>query len=68
MAIRSDDPVITPTGRRALVRSINSDGFAHLVYLDNGDLGLVQTRLLRPLRRGQEDPPPVRVDAVGKVR
>lgn len=67
-AIRADDPVITPTGRRAMVRVIDVEGFAQLVYLDNRELGIVHERLLKRLRKGQEDPPPARVDAVGRVR
>lgn len=66
--IRADDPVITPTGRRALVRVVDLEGFAELLYLDNKELGIVHERLLRRLRRGQEDPPPVRIDAAGRVR
>jgi hypothetical protein len=66
--LRSDDLVITPTGRRALVRVVTEEGFVHLLYLDSSELGTVHERLLRRLRPGQEDPPPVRIDADGRVR
>lgn len=67
-AIRADDPVITPTGRRAMVRVVDVEGFAELVYLDNQEPGICHERLLKRLRRGQEDPSPVRVDAAGRAR
>ena len=67
-AIRADDPVITPTGRRAMVRAVDVEGFAELIYLDSRELGVVHERLLKRLRRGQEDPPPARIDPEGRVR
>lgn len=67
-ALRADDPVITPTGRRAVIRAITAEGFCQITYLDKpGEPGEVHERLLRRLRRGLADPDPVRIDANDQV-
>lgn len=69
--LQQDDAVVTPTGKRARVISIDSEGFCDVRYLQLGSDGRPQDvclheRLLRMIFPGREAPPPVRIDALGR--
>lgn len=58
--LMADDPVVTPSGRRAIVQSI-TDGMAEVIYMDTREPGLVKVALLRRIEPGRALPMPVRV-------
>ncbi len=67
-ALKQDDVVVTPMGRRAQVQVRDEEGFCELLYIDQaGDMTptarqvTVHERLLVLAQRGRELPPPVRV-------
>lgn len=60
--VEPDDLVVTPSGRRALVRVIDLDGFCELRYLDDGQGVTLHRCYVRRLQKGRETPP-VRLEA-----
>lgn len=67
--IKTDDIVVTPSGKRAIVLRVNADGFAELRILALAEIEPLITlhwRLLRKMLLGREQPAPVRIDADGR--